>query len=303
MKILIVGGTGLIGKKLIDVLLKYGHEPILLSRKKVSAIGIPSFVWNVGASYIEDGAWEGIDYLIYLAGENIAAKRWTEKRKKEIIDSRVKGLELINNYLIEHKIRIKGIISASAIGYYGADRGEERLEEGTEAGSDFLSETVSKWEDAVFQISQADKKVALRIGLVLSEDGGALEKFINPLKFGVAPILGDGKQWISWIHIDDLSELFVYFLNTNTPEGIINAVAPNPIRNEEMMKEVANVYGKFYFFFKIPKFLIKLLFGEMGNMVLGSNFVFNRRINKETKFDYRFAILKEAIIHLKQQLS
>lgn len=300
MKTLIVGGTGLVGKNLIKVLLEYGHEPILLSRKKNSKLGIQSFIWNVDSSYIEDGAFDGVDYLIYLAGENIAEKRWSDDRKKQIIDSRVKGLELINKYLIEHNIVLKGIISASAIGYYGADRGEEILDENSSEGNDFLSETVIQWEKSVWQMKQVERRVALRIGLVLSSEGGALEKFTTPLRLGIAPILGDGKQWISWIHIDDLCEMFVYFMQNGVAEGVINAVAPNPIRNSQMMREIAQVYGKAYFFVKIPKFLIKLIFGEMGNMVLGSNFVVNNRMRGEMAFIYRFQTLNQAIIHLQQ---
>ncbi|WP_238807025.1 TIGR01777 family oxidoreductase [Emticicia aquatica] len=298
MNILITGGTGMIGHRLTELLLEKGHRVSYLSRKKEKLPNVEVFQWNIKKGFIETGALENADYVIHLAGAGIADKRWTEKRKQEIIDSRIEPIELINKYLQEKSIRLKGFISASAIGFYGGDTGDKKLDESSQAGNDFLAKCTKLWEISAQQISAAERVVSIRIGIVLSEKGVALPKLVLPIRFGFGAALGSGQQFMSWIHIDDLCRIFIQAIENHTMHGAFNAVSPNPVTNQVMTNEAAKVLKRPLWLPNVPSFILKLVFGEMGIVVTGGNFVLNKRISQETNFQYQFTNIKEALTDL-----
>ena len=295
MNILITGGTGMIGHRLTELLLAKGHKVSYLSRKKEKIPKVEVFQWDIQKGYIEEGALEAADYVVHLAGAGIADKRWTDERKKEIIDSRIQPIELINSYLQKNNIQLKGFISASAIGIYGGDTGDVRLDENSELGNDFLAECTKLWEIHAKKMTNTARIVSVRIGIVLSEKGGALPKLVQPIRLGFGAALGSGKQFMSWIHVDDLCEIFVKALEDDTMQGPYNAVTPNPVTNQEMTSVAAQVLKKPLWLPNVPIFALKLVFGEMGIVVTGGNFVLNKRLSQETDFQYKFTTIKDAL--------
>ncbi len=295
MNILITGGTGMIGHRLTELLLQKGHKVAYLSRRKEKTANVEVYQWDIQKGFIEAGALENADYVVHLAGEGIADKRWSDERKQEIINSRIQPIALINKYLQEKNIQLKGFVSASAIGYYGGDTGETKLDENSPAGNDFLAKCTQLWESAAQKISSAERIISIRIGIVLSEKGGALPKLVQPIRYGFGAALGSGKQLMSWIHIDDLCEIFIKAIEDKTMHGAYNAVSPNPVRNEEMTSVAAKVLKRPLWLPNIPSFVLKLVFGEMGIVVTGGNFVQNKRLSQETNFQYKFTNIKEAL--------
>lgn len=298
MNILITGGTGMIGHRLTELLLAKGHKVSYLSRKKEKLPNVEVFQWDIQKGYIEEGALEAADYVVHLAGAGIADKRWTDERKKEIIDSRIQPIELISNYLQKKNIQLKGFISASAIGIYGGDTGDIRLDENSALGNDFLAECTKLWEIHAKKVTNAARIVSVRIGIVLSENGGALPKLVQPIRLGFGAALGSGKQFMSWIHVDDLCEIFVKAIEDEAMQGPYNAVAPNPVTNQEMTSVAAQVLKRPLWLPNVPSFALKLVFGEMGIVVTGGNFVLNKRLLQETDFQYKFINIKEALSDL-----
>ncbi len=298
MNILITGGTGMIGHRLTELLLAKGHKVSYLSRKKEKLPNVEVFQWDIQKGYIEEGALEKADYVVHLAGAGIADKRWTDERKKEIIDSRIQPIELINKYLQEKNIQLKGFISASAIGIYGGNTGDLKLDESSVLGNDFLAECTKLWEINAKKVTNAARIVSIRIGIVLSEKGGALPKLIQPIRLGFGAALGNGKQFMSWIHVDDLCGVFVKAIEDEKMQGAFNAVAPNPVTNQEMTSVAAEVLKKPLWLPNVPSFALKLVFGEMGIVVTGGNFVMNKRLSKETNFQYKFTTIKDALSDL-----
>ena len=300
MNILITGGTGMIGQKLTELLLKKGHTVAYLSRRKEKMANITVYQWDIPKGYIEEGALENADYVIHLAGAGIADERWTEKRKQEIINSRIQPIDLITKYLEDKNIKLKGFISASAIGYYGGNTGEIKLDEDSKAGNDFLAECTKLWEVHAKKVTRAEREIRIRIGVVLSQKGGALPKLVMPIRFGFGAALGSGKQLMSWIHIDDLCAIFVKAIEDSTMHGAYNAVSPNPISNAIMTKIAAKVLKRPLFLPNIPSFVLNLIFGEMGIVVTGGNFVQNKRLSAETDFVYQFPTIEGALSDLLQ---
>ena len=295
MNILITGGTGLIGRHLTRLLLDKGHKVSVLSRKKENIPHVEVYLWDVEKGLIEADALKNIDYIIHLAGAGIADKRWTDKRKQEIIDSRIKPIQLLNQHLKEQGIMLKAFISASGIGYYGADTSEARLDENSPAGNDFIAHCTKVWEVETQKFTQAERIVSLRTGIVLSADGGALSKLTQPIKLGVGSPLGSGKQWMSWIHIDDMCQLYLQAIEDEKMHGAYNAVAPDPVRNEEMAKAAAKALNRPLWLPNVPAFVLKLLFGELSVIVLGGNYVKNKRVSEEVSFSYKFTTIQEAL--------
>lgn len=288
----------MIGQRLTELLLAKGHKVSYLSRKKEKIPNVEVFQWDIQKGYIEEGALEAADYVVHLAGAGIADKRWTDERKKEIIDSRIQPIELISSYLQKNNIHLKGFISASAIGIYGGDTGDVRLDENSELGNDFLAECTKLWEIHAKKMTNTARIVSVRIGIVLSEKGGALPKLVQPIRLGFGAALGSGKQFMSWIHVDDLCEIFVKALEDETMQGPYNAVAPNPVTNQEMTNVAAQALKKPLWLPNVPSFALKLVFGEMGIVVTGGNFVLNKRLSQETDFQYKFINIKEALSDL-----
>ena len=302
--ILITGGTGLVGKALGQALLEKGYNIVILSRQadKKSTIANLSYAnWNVEEQTIDDNAIATADYIIHLAGAGVADKRWTKKRKQEIIDSRVNSCKLIVDSLKRIPNKVKAVVSASAIGWYGADPvipNPLPFEETNPADKAFLGDTCSLWEQSIEPVTQSGKRlVKLRIGIVLSKDGGALKEFLKPLKLGVAAILGNGKQMISWIHIDDLVKMFVAAIENEMMSGVYNAVAPNPVSNKELTLTLARDRKKFFIPFYVPTFILKMMLGELSIEVLKSATVSSSKI-QQVGFQFTFTTIKEALTNI-----
>ncbi len=305
--ILITGGTGLIGKALTKALLLKGYNVIILTRnaeRMESGEGLQYAEWNIENQTIDINAIKQADYVIHLAGAGVADKRWTAKRKQEIQDSRTKSGSLLVKALQENTNKVKAVICASAIGWYGADRssqiltGRNDFEETVLAANDFLGQTCKLWEQSTDPLLQLNKRlVKLRIGIVLSNLGGALKEFKKPLRFGVATILGSGKQIISWIHIDDLVQLFIYALENEKMNGVYNAAAPHPVSNKEFIMAATKARGKFYIPVYVPSFALKLMLGEMSIEVLKSTTVSSRKV-QDAGFFFNYADIETALRHL-----
>ena len=306
----ITGGTGLIGTALTKALAQKGYQVVILTRSKrpSSQKNISYLIWNIDEQTIAEDAINKADYIVHLAGANVGEKRWTKKRKKEIVDSRVKSSELLVKALKEIPNKIEAIISASAMGYYGPDlapdpspKGERRnipfIETDT-SFNDFLGTTVQQWENAIQPVKESGKRLVLfRTGIVLSNESGAYKEFKMPLKFGIAPILGSGKQIVSWIHIDDLIRLYIEAIENENWQGIYNAVAPNPVSNKELIKEIAGQTKKFYLTVEVPSFILKIILGEMSVEVLKSTTVSSEKVQKEG-FQFLYPTIESAVASL-----
>lgn len=291
----------MVGKALGQALLEKGYHVIILTRdgnRKSAAANLSYAVWNVEEQTIDRSAIEKADHIIHLAGAGVADKRWTKKRKQEIVDSRVKSSQLIVDSLKAIPNKVKTVVSASAIGWYGADPvvpNPTPFDETNPSDSEFLGDTCRQWEESIEPVTQSGKRlVKLRIGIVLSKDGGALKEFIRPLKFAVAAILGNGKQIISWIHIDDLVRMFIAVIENEKMNGVYNAVAPNPVSNKELTLTLAKSRKKFYIPVYVPSFVLKVILGEMSVEVLKSATVSSNKI-QQSGFEFRFAGIKEAL--------
>ena len=299
--ILITGGTGLVGKALGLALLEKGYRVIIMSRqgtKKSETPALSYATWNVETHTIDKEAIAKADYIIHLAGAGVADKRWTKKRKQEIIDSRVNSSKLIVDSLKAIPSKVKAVVSASAIGWYGPDPvipNPKPFAEDAPANDDFLGTTCKLWEESIEPITQLGiRLVKLRTGIVLSKEGGALKEFLKPLKFGVAAILGSGKQIISWIHIDDLVNMYIAALENEKMNGVYNAVAPYPVSNKELTLELAKARKKFFIPIHVPSFILKIMLGEMSIEVLKSTTVSSSKIQL-SGFSFTYPGIKDAL--------
>jgi uncharacterized protein (TIGR01777 family) len=306
--ILITGGTGLVGKAVSKLLVSKGYEVVLLSRgeaKGPSAGSQPYEVahWDPEKQEIDKAALQKADYIINLAGAGVADKRWTKKRKQEIVDSRVKSGELLVKALKETPNKIQAVINASAIGWYGDDAnrkpGKKAFTEDDPTDTGFLGETCRLWEAGIDPVQELGKRlVKYRIGIVLSKEGGALDEFRKPVRFGVAAILGSGKQVISWIHIDDLARLLVFAIENEKVQGVYNAVASQPVTNKHFVNVLAGkIKGRFYISFYVPSFVLKIVLGEMSIEVLKSATISNSRIGNKG-FQFLFPTIEAALTDL-----
>ena len=300
MNVLITGGSGLVGTRLTEILLERGFTVSHLTRKvEKKTIGgkpVKTYFWDIKKEVIDEKAFLEADYLVHLAGAGIADENWSDERKKEIIDSRTKSIDLIVSKLKTLPHRIISFASASGIGYYGADTGDEHISEQYTPGSDFVADCCIQWEAAADKIEDLGiRTVKLRTGIVLSEKGGALPKLTQPVRWGVGAALGTGKQWQSWIHLDDLCEMYIKSLTDKQMTGAYNAVAPNPVTNYNLTKISAQVLNRPFWMPNVPEFTLKMVFGEMASIVLGGNYVLNQRIKQETDFDYKFVEVKGAL--------
>ncbi|MDO9039363.1 MAG: TIGR01777 family oxidoreductase [Lutibacter sp.] len=291
--ILVTGGTGLIGKKLCELLRKKGYNVGVLSRNQHTKPN--NYYWNTETLYIDAKAIVEADYIIHLAGEGIADKRWTPQRKKDLINSRVKTANLLFEKVKELNPNLKGFIAASGIGYYGATTSEKIYEENDAGGEDFISEICKVWEKASLQFDAINiRTVIFRTGVVLSKEGGALEKLSKPIKLGVGAPIGSGEQYIPWIHLNDLCNMYVEAIENNEIKGIYNAVAPEHVTNKSLTKIIANKLNKPLWLPNIPSFVIKLLLGKMAVIILEGSRVSSEKI-MVTGFKFKFPNIKEAL--------
>ena len=307
--VLITGGTGLIGKNLTRHLTSKGYEVIIVSRKSTHASDDPkiSFAnWNVEEQKIDSDAIAKADYIINLAGAGVMEKKWSENYKKEIIESRTRSGELLINALQKNTNNVKAFISASAIGWYGGDTKallhKNGFIETDPADKNFLGETCRLWEESIEPVTKLNKRlVKLRTGIVLSNDGGAFTEFKRSLRFGIAAILGSGKQMISWIHIDDLCRMYIYAIENENLSENYNAVAPSPVNNKTLILKLAKkMRGQFYIPIHIPQFLLKLILGQRSIEILKSATVSCEKI-KATGFTFLYPSIDAALKELSKK--
>ena len=299
--ILITGGTGLIGNALTKILLEKGHRLIILSRspRKSTNNNLNYALWDVNKQTIDTNAIIEADYIIHLAGAGVADKRWSEKRKKEIKESRVQSSTLLVNALKNNPNKVKAVIAASATGWYGEDdyqsKGKKPFTEEKPAAKDFLGETCRLWEASIEPVTALGiRLVTLRTGIVLSNDGGAYVEFKKPLKMGIAAVLGSGHQIISWVHIEDICRMYLFALENEEIKGAYNAVAPMPVSNKILMLLLAKkIKGKFFIPLHVPSFALKIILGEMSIEVLKSATVSASKI-KEAGFTFLYPSIEIA---------
>lgn len=295
--ILITGASGLVGSRLTALLKQKSYQVSHLSRSK-SESPIPTFTWDVSKQKIESGAMDQANAIIHLAGAGIADKRWTAERKKEILDSRVKSTELLYETLKKDKHQVKTFVSASAIGIYGFAGSETVFDEDSEPAGDFLADVVKQWEAAVDKIETLGIRVVkIRIGILLSEQGGALKEMMQPIKWGVGSPLGSGKQFLSWIHIDDVCQIFMKAIEDEQMNGAYNAVGPHPATNKELTSAIAKVLQKPLWLPNVPSFVLKIILGEMADLVLKGSQVSSDKI-QEGGYEFLFPELSQALENL-----
>lgn len=240
-------------------------------------------------------AFEGVETVIHLAGAGIADKRWNSERKQEIMDSRIQSTTLLYDFLASNQHQVRTVICASAIGYYGFSLGNTLLHENSPAGRDFLSTVVMKWEEAMDRMSALGiRLVKIRIGIVLSEEGGALKELARPVRLGVGAPLGTGRQMVSWIHMDDLCEIFIKGIQDERMRGAYNATAPNPVSNKELTASIAKAMGRRILLPPIPPFVMRMIVGEMADLVLFGSSVSCRKV-QEAGFTFKYPELPEAL--------
>ncbi len=290
-KIVITGGTGLIGKLLQQKLEANKHNVVILTRnpKKEN-----HFKWDLSSNFIDDKAFENVDYIIHLAGAGIADKRWITARKKELIDSRVQSATLLFSKIKELNIPLKGFISSSGISYYGAINSENIFTEKDSAGTDFISKICIEWEKAANQFKQLNVPVTiLRTSIVLSKNGGALKKMNTPLFLSA---LGNGKQYMPWIHIDDLCNLYIKAVEDKTFTGIFNAATTEHQTNASFTKTLGSVLKKPMTPFNVPSFILKIILGELSVIILKGSRVSSKKI--ATHYSFKYTKLQEALANI-----
>ena len=292
--VLVVGGSGLIGRSLSKLLLDNGFDVAILSRSRNSNSSIKQYYWNPEINEIDKEAFVNTDIIINLSGENVGDSRWTTSRKKKILDSRVKTVELLFQKAKEYNAVPKVFISASAVGFYGAINSAQIFSENDSSGNDFLAEVCRAWEEKIFAFQRIGTRVVvLRTGAVLSKNGGALAKMLPLAKLGISTQLGNGKQYMPWIHIDDMCRMYLYAIN-HSLNGVYNAVATEHITNKQFAELLSLTKHQKIVTPATPDFVLKLALGEMADMLLKGSRVSNDKI-LSAGFQFQFPNLKDAL--------
>lgn len=297
MKIVVAGGSGFVGEPLVRKLVERGDDVVVLSRNPAKVRAGRGVQWDGGKSA---GAWtsdvDDTDAVINLAGENIAEGRWTEKRKRSLIESRLQATNAIADALKKAPPRKRTLLNASAVGYYGPNRDEE-LDEKSAKGDGFLADLVERWESAANAAQPVARVVILRFGVVLASDGGALPKMMMPFRFGAGGPVGSGHQWISWIDRDDLVDEILWSLDDEGVRGVYNSTAPGPVRNRDFAKQLGRAMRR-PSILPAPSFALRLMFGEMADEVLlGGQRAMPRRAQSEG-FRFAYPALESALRHV-----
>ncbi len=299
MKILITGATGLIGKKLTTDLLSRGLSVNYLTTRKSqikSSTKVKGYYWNPEKSIIDLKCFKNVDTIINLCGSNIA-KKWSDSNKIDILNSRIKSLNLLKDSIFQNQLKVKKIISASAIGIYPSSIDKVYKEKESSISDTFLGHVVSDWESAINSFKAMNIEVAIiRIGLVLSKEGGILSKSLIPIQYGFGSFFGNGNQWQSWIHYQDISNIFYHIL-INDLTGIYNGVSPNPVTNKNFTIGIAKYLHRPLFFPNLRKWMMKLILGEMHIIMFESQNVSCEKLSK-SKFKFKFDIFEHAIADL-----
>ncbi|PRY49893.1 hypothetical protein B0I27_11067 [Arcticibacter pallidicorallinus] len=296
LTVLITGANGLIGVPLTKFLVSKGYVVRTLSRNPTNKnAAVKEFGWDIENGSIDERSVEGVDAIIHLAGENIGAKPWTNKRKQTIISSRTKSLELLARAISTAKnARVKTFISASAVGYYG-DREDEILTEQSHPGKGFLAETCVQWEHSADLLAASGLRVVkLRTGVVLAKEGGALPKIAFPIKLGFGAVLGSGKQWMPWVHIHDAVHAYAHALTNEEMQGVYNLSSPHPVTNKTFTETLAAIHRKKIWLPHIPELALRIALGEMKAIVLSSNRTDSSEL-QASGFEFKFHFLPEAL--------
>lgn len=311
--ILIAGGTGTIGIRLCTILLEKGYSVTVLSRKtdinqikplkalQDKHLHIRLAHWNVQEQTIEEQAVAEADCIVNLAGAGIADERWSAERKAEMVQSRTQSAALIIKGLRDVNNKVTTVVNSSAIGWYGVDKSgtAKGFTEDMPAANDYLGDTCKAWEDSISGVKELGKRlVIIRTGIVLSKDGGAFVEFEKPLNFRMAAILGNGKQIVSWIHVEDICNIYVHAIENENLHGVYNASAPHPVSNKNLVLAMAKAkYGKGYLPMHVPAFALKIAMGEMSQEVLKSTTANAQKIN-DSGFVFKYPTIDKAVADL-----
>lgn len=307
--VLITGGTGMIGKALTQALIERGYAVTILTRhindkQKTTNDKLSYAVWDVNKQTLDKKALAKADYIVHLAGANFADKRWNEKVKGEIVSSRVDSAKLIIEGLKAIPNKVKTVISASGISWYGADDDKKPgpFIENDPPADDFMAQTCQQWEAAIEPASFLGKRlIKFRLGPVLSTEGGAYVEFKSPTRFGLAGIIDSGKQIVSWIHIDDVVRAILFAMENERMGGVYNAVAPYPASNKDLILKIAEKNrGKAFIAVHAPSFALKLVFGEMIKEILKSTTVSSAKL-QQAGFIFQYPDIESAILQLSHQ--
>ncbi len=288
MKVLITGGSGLIGKVLTQFLKDAGHDVAILTRKVNPKLKVKQYQWDPRVHEIDSEALFNVDCIIHLAGANIAEKRWTKKRWEEMYSSRVASAEFLFEKVKEDQIPLKSFISSSAIGWYGADTSEQVFTEEAACADDILGDLSLAWEAAADSFSDIGCSVSkVRTGIVLTHEGGALPKMMKPILFGMGSPIGSGMQYMPWIHMDDLCAIYKQLLEQKLPAGVYNGVSPEHVTNKDLTRLLAKVLQRPLWLPNVPSFVLSLIFGKMAVILLnGSRVSADKLIEKGFQFKY-----------------
>lgn len=293
-KVLITGGNGMVGSRLTTLLVERGYRVAHLRRSRQHA-GTETFLWNPATAYIDKNAFRDVSVIVHLAGAGIADQRWTAKRKQEIWKSRTEGAALMYDTLIKEPHAVRTFISASGISYYGLTDTGKALKESDPPGDDFMARVAQAWERAADAFSSQDIRVVkMRTGVVLSQQSIALRRIAGPIRFFVGAPLGTGKQIFNWIHIDDLCGMFIKAIEDESMRGSYNAVAPAPVTNKTLTREVAKILKRPLWLPPVPGFLVRIIAGEVADVVLSGGSVSSEKI-RDAGFQFQFLSLQSAL--------
>jgi len=297
-RILITGGSGLIGRYLTSRLLEEGYSVAHLSRKQDQFGRVRVHRWDPAKGILDPAVIDGVDYILHLAGANIGERRWSEKRKKEIVSSRVDSSLLLYRKITENRIPLKAFISASAVGFYGSATTGKIYSEVDPPGSDFLASTCRKWEEAADAFeSSGIRTVKIRNAMVLEKDDSALKRLLMPAKYGFLVSMGTGRQYMSWIHIRDLCEIYLKAIEDQGLSGVFNAVAPEQVSHDEFMRALSSNMKKPLLPFRVPSFILEFMLGEMSSVVLKGSRISSEKITGNG-FKFAFGNLNDALADL-----
>lgn len=300
-KVLIAGGSGLVGTRLSQLLIRANYQVSILSRSERADQGKLKYIkWNPNKQELASAAFE-YDYLINLAGAGIADRPWTSSRKKELTDSRIISTNFLLEQFKENSVVLKSYVGASAIGYYGDGGNNWQKENDLPASDSFMTKLCGQWEDAHQEFSDIVENVSIvRIGIVITTKGGAYPKMRLPFKLGAGTYFGSGKQYYSWIHIDDLAQMFMHLLESTDLSGIYNAVTPNPHTNKDFVKAIKSALNLRGLIMPAPSFILKSTMGQMSNVILNSNRVSSKKI-EQTGFNFGYPVLESAIKDIEER--
>jgi uncharacterized protein (TIGR01777 family) len=292
--VLITGGSGMIGERLTDQLLQRGYHVSHLGRRRSNG-KVTTYVWDISRNYMDPEALRNVDAIVHLAGANIGEKRWTKKRKKEILDSRIDTTRLLYNELKKQTHSVKSVVCAAGSSYYGIDNGGKLAKEDDKPGDDFLATICQIWERELDKFQELGLRVVkLRAAIVLSPKGGALKKMKRPTELCVGAVLASGLQPMTWIHIDDHCGIIIKGLEDGSMEGAYNSVAPNPVTNEQFTKELASVLHRPIILPHAPAFILRIVFGEMADLVLYGIRLSSQKITR-SGYTFKFPNLRQAL--------